>query len=394
MIINEKMSSDRRRAVVHRPMGLTICLSIMLVLFYGSPVRGDNTTSTRRVKYVLPTISMRMLILEDDTNKSNFKLEITQLMKSHLETIFKSAFPTSGILNIDNYEEVEMEPVLEKRFQNERDSTGKYPVSVVRANFYNNRVRFIIRPDDILDTESEAHMEAISNLARSQLKDLVLTALTGEEYKLLIQGIKSNDVLKIIQTDGLSIVVDGRLVDGTGGWVMAGQEESSSGLSTFHLAAAIVFGSLGTILLFTTGGVAYYYLNSRRNNLTPEGKGVVGGLPGLQGDDASSGWLDEWTKSITSIPIRPVGADQKRGVAGARSTPARPARQARINNFLGRIPENEDDDENYGDGKEGPIDVDEIDDQHQLGENQFNDVDLAGPEDYEPRVVKSSMLYL
>lgn len=342
----------------------------------------------------MPSFVFFLEIANPHFNQKVFQIDLEITIKDHLEKALISDLPSTGVISKDAFQNITLKSQLTQIDSTLRDGEM---VSVFQASF-----------SGALHFESQDQLSVTGDYSTT-FKNIFTTAFQGESYWALVGDFVADDVLMIIEDVQINIggrtIVLGEVQELQGGGnnspvspaltsTTAGASPANQDASSSHkglaIAAAVVFGVMSSMM---TCIVIYLYVDRRKKHRRKK-KSQRNDENQDDNDGAeenTDSWLDEWTRKITSIPLRqPITKPTQPKVL------PHPAKRQQLKNFLFCIAEEDDVIEEV----EQPSFVKAEGDDCILEDidldipRQFDDVDAASPSDYEPRVINNSMVYL
>jgi hypothetical protein len=381
---------------------------LLLSLLLWTAVNAQNSFGTVEETYPTLSFDVKLTVNEVNVNMEAFQNRFQGIMALHLSNYFFASLPPAAAdveLSNDNFDTVQLRSRMAKTY--------------VGAQGGQSRIQAKITGVAIFAFDTAASIPAInSTLVRQTMTTLTLGAFQGNPYFQLLSLYTKDDILREVVDIEISVentlISGGGLSDPSGGGSNpAGTYDSPSGLA---IAASIVLISM-SVFAFALFLHVKQKKRKRRPKNSASGSSAAPSEPA--GTDAQAAekcgsdtdsYLDEWTRSITSIPVR-----QGEKTAKPKNMPRPATRQSR-KVWLFCIAEEDDviegesrdqshsssaetrEDEMEEGGRTaagcttaGPV-VDSPSGRNEL--HQFDDVDLSAPADFECRIVNSSMVYL
>ena len=340
----------------------------------------------------LPDFVAKLIVVDDDLDLNEFQTFFTNAVQSHLQAYIPNAIPHNGNLRSGRPESIQLKTSITRNFLGSVDSAG-VPVSMFRVDFTDGSADIVFA-----DSDDKVLAEVRKNLAISDLRVAFEVSMMGEPFQALLRRIGANTVLDAavklqLDLDG-DMLSEGNIAEATAGPAQPGNKKP---VSPMTIAAMIIF----ILMMVTILGTCM--LSRRQKRLAAKDKEAkkrkwkkssesrrearLKREESLKKTDPDQ-WMDKMAEKMTSIPVRNIGSTSKSSKFRKQKPQiARPAFQGRKNsqeNLFCIEEHNEDalreEDEEEEGSMEGSMEFG-------MGGRQFSDVDLASPEDYEPKFV-------
>jgi len=302
---------------------------LLLAVFKGLAAEKDKVP----YKVMLPEFDIKAKVANNDVDFAKFQDAIEGVTSSHLDNYLDDVLPPKGHFSVQNFQGFDLDSRLLHVFLGDEVAANNVQKWLVQASFSGSA--------DFVGTQGESKA-AEEDQVKEAFRQLLMMGLQDEQFSLFEKQLLSNEVLSDIES--VDVIVDGEVIATGGSSKDKANEQPSSDpkrkLTKVGMAAAIIFGCF---VLMLTAFALYWYRQRKRKRRMRElarkrSKESTKTEDSFSPSDAPEGdrdgWMDEWTKKITSIPLRDS--------AKPLSSPTRSSRrghQNRINNHLGSITE-------------------------------------------------------
>jgi hypothetical protein len=249
------------------------------------------------VSYQILPFTVKLTVNDKGFDMNTFQTRFEGIMALHLTNYFFKALPNGNEawvpLNKDIFDKVELRTRLAKTYVGAPGGESRVEAGVSGAAYFNF---------------ANAYDAPLGNatLVRQAMTTITLEAFQGREYLTLLDLYLEDDILR--EVTGINLFVENTLIAG-GGIVDPNVPDSPNDRNTAEIAASVA------CLFVVMVGLFIFFLV--KNNKTKQKRGRRGrkGEGDTQSPEQSleqkegatsdpDTWMDEWSRSITSIPLR------------------------------------------------------------------------------------------
>lgn len=372
----------------------TMALIVATLLSCSRTVTGQQSAEVEvvTIPYQILPLSVQMTVNDKGFEIDSFQSRFEGIMALHLTNHFLKSLPARSITDEpftkEIFDKVELRTRLAKTYVGAPGGESRIEAAITGAAYFN----FAQASDAPLGN---------ATFTRQVMTTTTLEAFQGNEYLKMLDLYMDDDILR--EVTGMEITVENTLIAGGGFFDPLAQDDSNNRNVAAIAASILCVGFTGTALIIVF--LVQKKKKRKRSGKSRKGEGdtqspdgspeaAAGEERAESGDGDADDFMDEWTQKITSIPLR---------LAGKMAKPkpqSRPATRQSRKVWLFCIAEEDDVVEGEPRVLTEEKDEDDDEDDVELAENpsgrneqnQFDDVDLAAPADYEARLESHRVL--